>query len=142
MLLNKGILTIRLRLCAFQQLPQLRPEQAGPGESLKYLWDCNGGGKMLFIFAGNANEARFIAEMQGLSPSKWRYVRGSEVLRGLDRGGTCWLYGKYAIRGDAEEILNMLHQRNFDTPDMNAWERKHRARCLKPIRERKKVASL
>jgi hypothetical protein len=70
--------------------------------------------RMVFIVAGNIEQARAHAFARGLKPGSWMYVTGVNALYGRDVDEYL-LVGTWAERRDIVEILRMLDQRKAIT---------------------------
>ena len=56
------------------------------------------------IFAGNQNQAQYLAKTMGLEPSEWRYVGTVEGILGL-RGGVLLCHGTWRHLPHTQEVL-------------------------------------
>ena len=70
------------------------------------------------IMAGKADQAKSLAHQMGLSPKEWRHISKWEDLLGL-RGGALLVYGTWADKNDAQELICMAKQRDMSVLYIN-----------------------
>lgn len=66
----------------------------------------------IYILAGTAEQAEWLARKHEIPLSNWRYISRRECLYGL-RGGVVWLYGTFYERRDFREIEANLRERGL-----------------------------
>ncbi len=67
---------------------------------------------MIYIVAGNFEEARRYADNNKISACFFRYICQPDTIRGLKHQSVVCI-GTYAQRADIKEMMAMIHDREF-----------------------------